>query len=241
VRETTNLIIRTWSEEAWNFVRDRSVTTEIAAGEILCRDGQPFTHFIFPHSSILTVQSSIEGMRPVEMMAIGREGFVGLPMLGYGSSSEGDVIGLISGSATYVPRLILREAFHQFLCIRMSMMRYGRFSTQTLMQSVVCAKSHHVDRVIAFWLLKAVERLQSPDVPITHEILSNLFGLRRATVTTTLSKFAQEGILETSRGVIHILSRERLEAYSGEFYAKWRRDFAELKEALPVEAPPIIL
>ena len=239
MRETTNLIIRTWSEEAWKFVRDRSVATEIAAGEMLCLDGQPFTHFVFPHSGILTVQSTVEGMRPVEVMAIGREGIVGLPIVGFGNLCEGDVICLVSGRASYVPRLILREAYHQFDSVRMSMTRYDRFSTQTLMQSVACAKSHRADRFIAFWLLKATDRLQSPHVPITHEVLSNLFGLRRATVTTTLSKFAQEGILQTSRGVIHILSREQLEAYSGDFYAKWSKSFAELNEALPVEAESV--
>ena len=85
-----------------------------------------------------------------------------------------------------------------------------------------------------------MERLPSPDIPITHEVLSNLLSLRRATVTTTLSKFAHEGILETSRGVIHILSREQLETYSGEFYARWSRSFAELKEALPDAASHIM-
>ena len=234
-----NLVIRTWSEEAWDFIRDRSVTAEITAGEVLSRDSQPFEHFVFPHSGMLTVQSAFEGMRPIEMTAIGREGYAGLATLNFGCLCEGDIICLVTGSATYVPRLILREAFNRFVCVRMSMVRYGRFSTQSLMQSVVCAKNHRADQVIAFWLLKAMERLQSPDIPITHEVLSNLLSLRRATVTTTLSKFAQEGILETSRGVIHILNREQLEANGGEFYARWSRSFAELKEDLPVDAPPL--
>ena len=136
-----NLVIRTWSESAWDFVRDRSVTAEIAAGEVLSRDGQPFKNFVFPHSGMLTVQSAFEGMRSIEMMAIGREGFAGLATLNFGSLCEGDIIGLIPGSATYVPRLILREAFNRFICVRMSMVRYGRFSTQSLMQSVVCART----------------------------------------------------------------------------------------------------
>ncbi|MBU1176765.1 MAG: Crp/Fnr family transcriptional regulator [Alphaproteobacteria bacterium] len=236
--EPENLIIRTWTQDAWTFVRERSVTIDMTAGEKLCRDGDPFTHFIFPQTGILSVLSAVAGERAVEVLSVGREGFFGLPLLSYGLNCEGDVVGLVSGSATHVPRINLQEAFTQYSCVRQSMLRYGRFLDQILMQAIACAKNNRADRSIALWLLTAMDRLQHADIPITHETLSNLLGLRRATVTTALSKFAREGIVETERGVIRISDRARLEPLGGEYYRKWRGAFEELSVIIPVFMPP---
>ena len=238
--EPENLIIQTWTQDAWAFVKERSVTVDMVAGETLCRDGDPFTHFIFPQTGILSILSAVAGERAVEVLSVGREGFVGLPLLSYGLECDGDVVGLVPGSATYVPRINFQEAFVRFSCVRQSMMRYGRFLDRVLMQAIACAKNSRADRSIALWLLTAMDRLQAAEIPITHETLSNLLGLRRATITTALSKLAHEGIVKTERGTIRITDRDRLEPLGGEYYRKWRSAYEELSVVLPDFMPPFL-
>lgn len=236
--EPKNLVIRAWTDKAWDFVRERSVTVEFAAGEMLSREGKAFTHFVFPQSGIVSIQTAIDGTHTVEVMSIGYEGFIGLPLLAFGSTSEGDVKGLVSGEATFVPRQSLEESFDLFPCVRQAMLRYGRFTHQVMMQSVSCARGHRADQLIALWLLMTMDRLDSSEVPITHETLANLLGLRRATVTTTLSKLAQNDTLETRRGVIHVSDRDQLESICGRYYRKWRDSFNELSGALSETSHP---
>lgn len=44
----------------------------------------------------------------------------------------------------------------------------------------------------------------------THEIIANQVGTHREAVTRTLNELSKDGILEKSRGVIHILEEEKL-------------------------------
>ena len=118
-----------------------------------------------------------------------------------------------------------------------SMLRYGRFLLQTLMQTVAGMRSHSAERRIAQWLLISSDKLQSATIPITHETLAGLLGLRRATVTTALAGFVGAGSLETGRGLVRIARREQLETDAGEHYRKWHAAFEELNKSLPVDFP----
>ena len=65
---------------------------------------------------------------------------------------------------------------------------------------------------LARWLLMANDRLEGNEVPLTHEFLSLMLGVRRAGVTVALNYLEQRGIIQLARGDIIILDREGLTA-----------------------------
>jgi CRP-like cAMP-binding protein len=67
-----------------------------------------------------------------------------------------------------------------------------------------------VEERLARWLLMASDRLGGEDVPLTHEFLSLMLGVRRAGVTVALHFLEQRGIITLSRKQIVILDREGL-------------------------------
>ena len=235
MKNPENLVIRTWTEDAWAFVKKRSLTIEFSVGENLCLDGEPVTHFIFPQSGILTSMDVSQAGQSIEMHSAGREGIVGMLKVLAGGNCEGNTAGLIAGRATLVPCQHLHDAAEQFACVDASMMRYGRFAVKTLMRSIASVRSQSAEQQIALWLLMAADRLGSPDIPMTHDRLAKLLGMRRATVSTTLSKFAREGCLQTGRGVTHILNPDGLQPIAGQYYRKWHDAFEELASPLPTK------
>ncbi|WP_271627573.1 helix-turn-helix domain-containing protein [Bradyrhizobium sp. CCBAU 11445] len=48
-------------------------------------------------------------------------------------------------------------------------------------------------------------------LPVTHDYLSSVLGLRRAGVTETLIRFEELGLIRKMRGVVRICERESLE------------------------------
>jgi CRP-like cAMP-binding protein len=62
----------------------------------------------------------------------------------------------------------------------------------------------------ARWLLMANDRLGGDSVPLTHEFLSLMLGVRRAGVTVALHFLEQRGIIQLARKQIVILDREGL-------------------------------
>jgi Mn-dependent DtxR family transcriptional regulator len=80
------------------------------------------------------------------------------------------------------------------------------------MQMQVCAVFHPVEQRLTRWLLTLSDLLVSTDLPMTHELLATMLGVRRPTVTLVLGQLQRAGFVEEKRGRVVIRDRERLEA-----------------------------
>ena len=64
----------------------------------------------------------------------------------------------------------------------------------------------------------ANDRLEGNEIPLTHEFLSLMLGVRRAGVTVALNYLEKRGVIELARGQIIILDREGLMASANGSY-----------------------
>jgi CRP-like cAMP-binding protein len=71
---------------------------------------------------------------------------------------------------------------------------------------------------LARWLLMANDRLRGNDVPLTHEFLSLMLGVRRAGVTVALNYLEQRALISLSRKQIVITDRKGLKAVANGTY-----------------------
>ena len=62
------------------------------------------------------------------------------------------------------------------------------------------------------------DRVGTDEFPITHEFLSQMLGVRRASITEVLRPLQQDGLIRYRRGKMMVLDREGLEANSCECY-----------------------
>jgi len=73
-------------------------------------------------------------------------------------------------------------------------------------------------RAFCRWLLQSADRAGSDTVTLTQELLAEMLGVRRTSVTEVAGKIQDQGLITYSRGVIKILDRPRLERMSCECY-----------------------
>jgi CRP-like cAMP-binding protein len=71
---------------------------------------------------------------------------------------------------------------------------------------------------LARWLLMANDRLKGNEVPLTHEFLSLMLGVRRAGVTVALNYLEQRALISLARKQIVITDRKGLEAAANGTY-----------------------
>ena len=71
---------------------------------------------------------------------------------------------------------------------------------------------------LARWLLMANDRLRGDEVPLTHEFLSLMLGVRRAGVTVALHYLEQRGLIRMARKQIVITDRAGLKAAANGTY-----------------------
>jgi CRP-like cAMP-binding protein len=97
------------------------------------------------------------------------------------------------------------------------LLRYTSAYLGQLAQSVACNRLHPLEERCARWLLMMQDRA-GDQFPITHEFLSNMLGVRRATVTVAAGILQKAGLIRYTRGKMTILDRTRLEEASCECY-----------------------
>ena len=77
---------------------------------------------------------------------------------------------------------------------------------------------HVVEARFCRWLLQSADRAASETVTLTQELLAEMLGVRRTSVTEVAGKLQNEGVITYSRGVIRIVDRPGLERLSCECY-----------------------
>lgn len=79
------------------------------------------------------------------------------------------------------------------------------------------------------WLLQTADRIGSDEVPLTQELLAEMLGVRRTTVTLLAQELQQRGVVKYSRGKITIVDRKALEASACECYEVIKHENISLK------------
>ena len=100
------------------------------------------------------------------------------------------------------------------------------FGVQTT-HTAICNAQSRLDVRLACWLLMAHDRIADDTLPLTHEFLSLMLGVRRAVVTEALNTLRKEGLISYRRGQIAVKDRKGIERTAGEAYgtpeAEYRR------------------
>jgi hypothetical protein len=78
------------------------------------------------------------------------------------------------------------------------------------------------------WLLLSLDRLDSNELVMTHELIANMLGVRREGVTAAAGKLQKRGALSYTRGHITVLNRPLLEELCCECYSVVKKESERL-------------
>jgi CRP-like cAMP-binding protein len=95
-------------------------------------------------------------------------------------------------------------------------------------QGVACNGVHPIQQRCARWLLESHDRAGSDEVHLTQEFLSDMLGVRRASVTVAARTLQAAGLIEYGRGQITVIDRAGLEEASCECYSVIKQEYRRL-------------
>jgi CRP-like cAMP-binding protein len=171
----------------------------------------------FMDEGIASVVAVQKGER-VEVGLIGWEGMSGTSILLGNDRSPHSTYIQVAGSAQQVSAENLRKATRASASLKETLLRYVQaFMVQTAHTAIANARAK-LDRRLARWLLMAHDRVRNDTLPLTHEFVAVMLGVRRAGVTEALHTLSSQGFINPSRGEIRVLNRKGLEKTAGESY-----------------------
>ena len=131
-----------------------------------------------------------------------------------------------------MPAAKCKEAFDQSPAFRAAVLRYVAAFLDLGAQTAACNRLHSIEQRCARWFLMALDRLDGDVMPMTHEFLASMLGVRRAGITETAGELQRAGLIRNGRGEVTVVDRPGLEAMACECYGL---DHARLMGLL---APP---
>jgi CRP-like cAMP-binding protein len=150
----------------------------------------------------------------MEIGMIGREGMTGLAVLMGRDRSPNETYMQLAGGGRRITVAHLLGAIRQSASLHQSFLRYGHaFHIQTTQTTVTNARCT-IEQRLARWLLMAHDRIDGDQMFLTHEFLSLMLGVRRASITDTLRVLVEDDLIAIKRGTIAILDRVRLQKSS---------------------------
>ena len=184
----------------------------IVAQELLCGPERPIEDVYFPISGIVSLCTVMAEGTPVEVATVGNEGLVGVPVFLGAPASRVRAVCQVAGDAWRMPAGVFGEAARRDGPLRELLQYYVLAYIDHLSQSAACDRAHSIEQRCARSLLMTRDRTGGDRFPLTQEALAGTLGVRRGTVSQTMSGFRQAGLVTYTRGVVTALDRARLEA-----------------------------
>lgn len=147
----------------------------------------------------------------VELGLISNQGMVGCSRLLGATDSSHQYVAVTSGLLLNIGADKLLSLLEERPQIREKLLCNVQDLLVHCSQVALCGLHHQLTRRLAGWLCHASDAVGGMEIPITHDYLSMMLGVRRAGITEALGQFQEDRLIIKSRGSLRIQNRSLLE------------------------------
>ena len=166
----------------------------------------------FPTSGVASIVALDEGGDSVDTAMIGREGMTGLSVFLGTRQSPGRTIVQLPLTGLRMRADMLRKELARGGALTRLLQLHTHVVMVTMVQLILCNRSHRLDQRAARWLLQVDDRVDEAPFHVTQEFLAQMIGVQRPALSVAMRQFKAAGLVRYSRGQISIADREGLQA-----------------------------
>ena len=209
-------------------------------GQILLDIDDSIDHVFFPNSGVISVVAVYSDGNVIEMATIGREGCAGVQAFFGARRSSARLLVQIPGNVAKMSRAAFNRAMKSMPSFHGLMSANVQAFLEQVLVSAACNGRHSLKKRLARWVLTMRDRSDADVMPITQDLLAELLGVQRPSVTHAVAGLEKAGLLLRGRQQITILDRQRLIKASCECYRLVRKRVASHLPQSYVEAGVIL-
>ncbi|HKX09399.1 MAG TPA: Crp/Fnr family transcriptional regulator [Stellaceae bacterium] len=228
MQPTGNRLLDLIDPEQFARLKPHLVTETLELGRSLQRRGKGVASAIFPTSGMISIVATMRDGSSVEVGIAGREGMLGVEAVLGDDVSLNEAMMQIPGRVLRLPVEVLRREAQTGQGLRAVLLRYVQAYLNSSTQSAACNRAHLLEQRLARWLLTARDRAGTDRLPLTHEFVAMMLGVRRAGVTVAAQSLQSAGLIQYAHGRITVADREGLETAACECYRVIKQEYARL-------------
>ena len=228
-----NHLLAALPAEVFNRIIPHLELIKMPLGEVLYESGGQLHHVYFPTTAIVSLYYVMEDGASAEIAGVGNEGVLGISLFMGGNTTPGRATVQTGGFGYRLKWRYMLDEFNRIGgrrsgALQNLLLRYTQALLTQMSQTAVCNRYHSVEQQLCRWLLLTLDRLPTNELTITHELISNMLGVRREGVTETAGNLQRAGLISYRRGHITVLDRPGLETHACECYNVVKKEFHRL-------------
>jgi CRP-like cAMP-binding protein len=251
----SNAILASLSPTDVAYLRPHLKRVHVAARQVLYRPGQPIAVAYFPVDCVVSLMIGLATGQFVETAMLGNDSVVGGDAV-LGSEAPACLAMVqLAGNTLICDITVLRHAAARSPALAATIARHEQALLFQTQQSAACKAAHRVEAQLLRTLLRARDLAQGDRLGFTHEVLAEMLGVRRTSVTEAAQALQKAGLIRYARGKIEMVDVDRLreaacacnEAVKSRYRSLLRSPVAIYRAAAPAEgvdeagAPPSYL
>jgi CRP-like cAMP-binding protein len=236
-----NLLLAALNNKDLALVGPHLKAVSLASRQELERPNVPIESVFFPETGIVSVVNAGMRKKQLEIGIIGREGMTGLTVVLGNDRSPHSTYIQVAGNGYSMGSDVLRRVMRDRPSIRDVMLHYVQaFMIQTAFTAISNGSAKLEER-LARWLLMAHDRIEGDELPLIHDFLALMLGVRRPGVTVALNDLEVQGLISAKRRSIVVIDRVGLEDVAGASYGTPEAEYARLMRSKTPPREPSLL
>jgi CRP-like cAMP-binding protein len=186
----------------------------------------------FPHTGVVSLVVTLGSGETIETGMIGRDSLLGGSSALHSTLSFTRSIVQIAGTASVIGSEHLISLASASTSFRTRLIQHEQLMLVQAQQSAACNIIHTVEARLARWLLRCRDLMDSDDLALTQEVIGQMLGVRRSSVSITAGTLQEAGLIRYSRGHIRIVDVDGLRSAACECYETVRSQSERLLGAV---------
>lgn len=229
-----NRLLRAMTPEAFEKFAPHLRPIELSLKQVLVDPGRATDIVCFVETGLVSVVVESPDNESIEIGHIGLEGVTGSHLALMVDRTPTNTFVQVAGTGYDIPGHLFVDIIRNDARMQQLFLNYVHTASLQLAHSALANGRYSLYERLARGLLMCHDRLHHDDLPLTHEFLGLMLGVRRSGVTDQIHMLEGAHVIRATRRNIRILDRPKLEEIAGGSYGVPEREYDRLIGSLTV-------
>jgi len=184
----------------------------LKSGQVLCEPGEQLEHIYLPTTTVISLQYVLSDGMMLEVAQIGDEGLIGRQIMGGNGAIPCRVVTCRDGFSYRLREDLFSQTLDTSAAMRGLVLRCIQLLMMQSAQISFCSRHHLLKNQLCRWLILAYDRSRSVEIKVTHNMLAQMLGARRETVSDAAGEIQKMGLIHQHRSSIILADLHGLDA-----------------------------